>query len=135
MKRTERRRQMHPDSNAIQIRLLGPEDSTELTRLVELDTADSPSLPVLGGIVDGRLVAAHSLATDQSIADPFLPTAEVRSLLARRVRQLRGSNHGGGLLGHLRRWLGSKGGAPVRARASSPPGPADRMYLLPPERC
>jgi hypothetical protein len=60
---------------------------------------------VLGGIVDGRLVAAHSLATGESVADPFRHTAEIRSLLAQRAVQLRGGG-GEGLLGRLRPQLG-----------------------------
>jgi hypothetical protein len=39
------------------------------------------------------LVAAHSLATGESIADPFLRTGEIRSLLAARARQVNGSGH------------------------------------------
>jgi hypothetical protein len=112
---------MNTDTNAIEIRLLGARDATELTRLAELDSAIAPSEPVLGGIVDGRLVAAHSLSTDESIADPFHRSGEVRSLLARRVLHLRGG--GGGLLGRLRRRSGT--------RAGSPPGPADRLYFPP----
>jgi hypothetical protein len=76
------------DRDAIEIRLLGAGDSPALARLAELDTAELPPTPILGGILDGRLVAAHSLATGESIADPFLPTAEIRSLLANRARQV-----------------------------------------------
>jgi hypothetical protein len=93
------------DRDAIEIRLLGAGDSVALARLAELDTADLPSTPVLGGILDGRLVAAHSLATGESIADPFLPTAEIRSLLANSARHLpRG--RGRGLLSRLRERTG-----------------------------
>jgi hypothetical protein len=117
---------MKTDSNAIEIRLLSTQDVTELKRLAELDGANAPPEPLLGGIVDGRLVAAHSLSTDASIADPFRPSAEIRSLLARRVYQLRG-DRGRGLLGRLRRRSG--------ARAGSPPGPADRLYIPPAKPC
>jgi hypothetical protein len=123
----ERRREMNTDSDAIEIRLLSTQDVQELTRLAELDGAKAPPEPLLGGIVDGRLVAAHSLSTDESIADPFLPSAEIRSLLARRVYQLRGGRRGRGLLGRLRRRSGS--------RAGSPPGPADRLYIPPAKTC
>jgi hypothetical protein len=114
---------MNTDSNAIEIRLLGTRDATELTRLAELDSAQAPSEPVLGGIVDGSLVAAHSLSTDEAIADPFRRSDEVRSLLARRALHLRGGGRGRGLLGRLRRRSGT--------RAGSPPGPADRLYFPP----
>jgi hypothetical protein len=95
------------DRDTIEIRLLGIADGAALARLAELDTADAPPTPLIGGIVDGRLVAAHSLATGESIADPFQPTAEIRSLLARRARQLRRRDRGPGLLRRLRRRLGA----------------------------
>jgi hypothetical protein len=92
------------DRDAIEIRMLGAGDGAALARLAELDTADPPTTPVLGGILDGRLVAAHSLATGESIADPFLPTAEIRFLLANKARQVpRG--RGRGPLSRLRRQL------------------------------
>jgi hypothetical protein len=80
---------MQADWPSIEIRLLAAEDSTELKRLAELDTARPPRQPLLGAIIDGRLVAAHSVPTGESIADPFRPAAEIRSLLALRARQLR----------------------------------------------
>jgi hypothetical protein len=90
--------------HTIEIRMLGPEEDAVLTRLAQLDTADTPPAPVLGGVIEGRLVAAHSLATGESIADPFRHTAEIRSLLAERADQLRGGR-GRGLLSRLRRPL------------------------------
>jgi hypothetical protein len=89
------------DDNTIEIRMLGIEDGATLSRLAQLDTTPAPPRPLLGGIVDGRLVAAHSLATGESIADPFRRTAGIRTLLAERADQLRGGR-GGGLLGDLR---------------------------------
>ena len=75
--------------SAIEIRELGLEDGAAVARLAELDTAEVPSSPLLGGIVQGQLVAARSLVTGESIADPFRQTAEIRSLLAKRAAQLR----------------------------------------------
>ena len=72
---------MKLDDTAVEIRLLAATDAAELTRLAELDTTVPPRSPLLGGMVDGRLVAAHSLATGESIADPFRPTADVVGLL------------------------------------------------------
>jgi hypothetical protein len=86
----------------IEIRMLGPDEEAVLNRLAQLDTADTPPAPVLGGVIEGRLVAAHSLTTGQSIADPFRHTAEIRSLLAERADQLRGGR-GRGLVSRLRR--------------------------------
>ena len=99
------------DRNRIEIRLLGADDGAALARLAELDTSDAPPHPLLGGIVDGRLVAAHSLSTGRAIADPFRHTAEIRSLLAERAGQLRGYR-GHWLLGPLRARLG--GGLPAQ---------------------
>ena len=82
---------------AIEIRMLGSLDGAALTRLAQRDTAATPPHPVLGGIVGGRLVAAHSLATGESVADPFTHTAEIRSLLAQRAVQLRGDGGKGAL--------------------------------------
>jgi hypothetical protein len=100
---------------AIEIRMLGLEDGAAVARLAQLDTADAPPSPLLGAIVEGRLVAAHSLATGESIADPFRPTAQIRSLLAERVGQV----HGGRRRGLLRRLRGR-----LRGEIAVPPGPA-----------
>jgi len=87
--------------DTIEIRMLGLGDGAALRRLAQIDTASTPLAPVLGGIVDGRLVAAHSLATGESIADPFRHTAEIRSLLAERAAQLHAGRRGG-LVNRLR---------------------------------
>jgi hypothetical protein len=75
------------DRETIEIRLLGLGDGAAIARLAELDTADAPASPLLGAIVNGCLLAAHSLATGSSIADPFQHTAEIRSLLEKRAGQ------------------------------------------------
>jgi hypothetical protein len=93
------------DRNTIEIRLLGLEDGAAVARLAELDTADAPPSPLLGAIVEGRLVAARSLANATSIADPFWPTAELLSLLAERAREMSPSRPGG-LLVRLRQAVG-----------------------------
>jgi len=83
---------MRTDQDQLEIRPLNPEDSGELVRLAQLDTAELPPQPVLGGIVDGRLVAAFSLANGQSIADPFRRTAEITDLLVHWARRLNGGS-------------------------------------------
>jgi hypothetical protein len=88
------------DRDAIEIRLLGLADGPAVARLAELDTAQVPPSPLIGGIVHGQLLAARSLTTRESIADPFRPTAEIRSLLAKRAAQL---GRGRGLLSRLTR--------------------------------
>jgi hypothetical protein len=103
------------DRNEIEIRLLGLQDGAAVARLAELDTAEVPAAPVIGGIVEGQLVAARSLATGDSIADPFRHTAEVRALLAERAVQQR-DGRGRGLLSRMRRGIG----ADVPAPSASP---------------
>ncbi|HEY6638253.1 MAG TPA: hypothetical protein VIZ61_11275 [Solirubrobacterales bacterium] len=100
------------DQDTIEIRLLGLEDGDAVARLAELDTTKPPASPLLGAIVEDRLLAAHSLATGASIADPFRHTAEIRSLLAETARQLRGGRDRG-LLKRLRgRFTGEIGAGP-----------------------
>jgi len=94
-------------SEPIEIRMLGLEDGAAVARLAQLDTADAPPSPLLGAIVEGRLVAAHSVATGESVADPFRHTAHIRSLLMERARQVGGGRRGG-LLSRLRGGLGGE---------------------------
>ena len=107
----------------IGIRMMTGEDSDSLRRLAERDSASVPPGRLLGATSNGRLVAAHSLVTGESIADPFVPTEEIRFLLAGRARQLRGDS-GRGLRIRLRR---------RRRRAalpSSPPGAGGRLLEI-----
>lgn len=107
----------------IAIRVLTSDDAPALTRLAGRDSAPVPAGRLLGASVDGRLVAAHSIATDESIADPFFHTAEVRVLLAERARQLRGSRRRALL--RLFRRRPSRGTLPA-----SPPGAGGRLLRL-----
>jgi hypothetical protein len=106
------------NQDTIEIRMLGLEDGAAIRRLAEVDTAFTPSAPLLGGLVDGRLVAAHSLASGESIADPFRRTAEIRSLLGERAAQLRGDRKSG-LLSRLRRRLASDSDMPTPVTTTS----------------
>jgi hypothetical protein len=114
---------MQSHENEIAIRMLTPEDSGALRRLAERDSAQVPPGRLLGAAVDGRLVAAHSLGTGESIADPFLPSQEIRMLLAGRADQLRGNGRGGRLGRLLRRR--SRGALP-----SSPPGAGGKLLQI-----
>jgi hypothetical protein len=105
------------DRKTIEIRLLGLGDGEEVARLAGVDTAEAPASPLLGAIVDGRLLAAYSLATRASIADPFHRTDEIRSLLEERADQLRGRDQG--LLRRLRGRFTGELGARSGARESS----------------
>ncbi len=107
------------DRDTIEIRLLGLEDGAAVARLAELDTTEPPASPLLGAIVDGRLLAAHSVTTGASIADPFQHTAEIRFLLAERAHQLRGGRNRGllqRLRGRLRDEIGARAEEPEPIR-------------------
>jgi hypothetical protein len=78
---------MKTTSPHISIRLATHDEDGMLLRLAALDSAPAPRGPVLVADVDGEIVAAHSLARERSIADPFRRTADVRELLELRARQ------------------------------------------------
>jgi hypothetical protein len=108
---------------AITITLLDEADHEAVARLAQLDARPVPFGRLLGASVDGRLVAARSLTSGEVIADPFVPTAEVQALLARRAAQLRGGSRRG-----LRRLFGRRSRAALPA---SPPGAGGRVLTLP----
>lgn len=110
----------------ITIRMLDDGDAEELARLAQRDSARIPLGRLLGGSVDGRLVAARSLATGAVIADPFVSTAQVQALLARRAAQMRTAN---GHRGGFRRLLGRRSRASLPA---SPPGAGGKLLTIPP---
>jgi hypothetical protein len=109
-------------TDGISIRRLGRDDLAEVERLAQLDSRRPPEGALLGVEIEGRLVAAISLATGESIADPFSRTAELRALLELRAAQLRRRESRRGRLLQL---PGPKARA---ALAGSPPGAA-RWWL------
>jgi hypothetical protein len=76
------------DPPALTIRPATLADTERLELLAELDEDALPPSPVLLGFVGGELWAALSLTSGAVIADPFRPSADVVTLLARRARQL-----------------------------------------------
>jgi hypothetical protein len=96
-------------------RLAGDEDRYRLERLAQLDSRRVPEGRFLGVEVEGRLLAAISLETGESIADPFSRTAELRALLELRAAQLRRR-------GNHRRRLPIPRARVRGALAGSPPG-------------
>ena len=89
-------------------------DHEALARLAERDSARLPQGPVLGLEVEGSLVAATSLSSGETIADPFSRSDELRSLLELRAAQLRrrGSRRGAGRFGRRRNRPALGGGPP-----------------------
>ena len=104
-------------SDGIRIRHLGRDDRREVERLAQLDSRPPPEGALLGVAVEGRLVAAISLATGESIADPFSRTGELRALLELRAAQLRGRENGRRRPFHLPR---PKARAAVSAARAAP---------------
>src|SRR5919201_2398053 len=76
-------------TDGVVIRRLGPDDSSAVRRLAQLDSSPLPKGPLLGAEVEGRLLAAISLISGESVADPFARSEELRALLELRAAQLR----------------------------------------------
>jgi hypothetical protein len=76
-------------ADGISIRPLGEDDRSEVERLAQLESRRPLEGALLGVEIEGRLLAAISLATGESIADPFSRTGELRALLELRAAQLR----------------------------------------------
>src|SRR3954453_17139555 len=80
--------QMNLDLDAVTIRRAGANDEGALRRLADLDSTRVPDGPVLIAEIDGAPVAAISVLSGESFADPFVPTQELRRLLELRASQL-----------------------------------------------
>jgi hypothetical protein len=75
-------------ASVIALRRAGYDEAADLARLAALDSARPLEGEALVALVDGRLVAAISLADGRMIADPLAPTSEARALLHTRAAQL-----------------------------------------------
>jgi hypothetical protein len=75
-------------SDQLVIRNAAAADTGRLRRLAVLDSAPVPAGPVLVAEKDGMLVAAVPLGGGRAIADPFVPSADIVSLLELRRAQL-----------------------------------------------
>ena len=64
-------------------------DVPELMRLAQLDSRPLPGGNLLVAEAGGKIRAAIAVEGDAVVADPFVPTAELRSLLALRAQQMR----------------------------------------------
>jgi len=87
----------HPGAGArepVTVRLAAPDDSADVRRLADLDSAPRPSGPLLIGERSGRAVAALALDDGAVVADPFVLTADVVALLRLRADQLRRGHRG-----------------------------------------
>jgi hypothetical protein len=111
-------------TGSVTIRRLSEEDSDRIKLLAQLDGSHQPLGPWLGAEVEGRVLAAISLTTGETMSDPFSRTAELRAMLELRAAQLRRRGNGGKRFS-IRN--------PRRARAAlpgSPPGSGGRLLTL-----
>ena len=94
--------------HGISIRLAGEADREAVEELAQLDSRHPSPGATLVAEVDGRIAAALPLASGAVMADPFMPTAALASLLEVRARQLRteGSGRTPGTRGHALALLG-----------------------------
>ena len=74
---------------AITIRPLREEDVAAVERLAELEERRVPAGPLLLADVEGTIEAAVAIETGEALANPFVASAEVVSLLELRAGQLR----------------------------------------------
>jgi hypothetical protein len=77
----------------IELRVAQPEDDYYVSRLAQLDDAPLPVAPVLLALVDGEAVAALSLNDGRVVANPFVATEKVVTLLRLRATQLSGQRN------------------------------------------
>jgi hypothetical protein len=76
-------------TSEVTIRYAFPDDAAAVAALAAVDSQPVPEGVLLVAEVGGELWAAVSLTAKGCVADPFRPTADVRSLLEARARQLR----------------------------------------------
>jgi hypothetical protein len=74
-------------SAPVTLRLAAAADLPALRRLAERDSASVPPAPQLIAIRGGKLEAAISLTSGELVADPFMPTADLRELLRYAARR------------------------------------------------
>ena len=80
--------QLHSTPDAVTIRRAGADDEAALRRLADLDSTRVPDGPIVMAEIGGQAVAAISILSGESFADPFTPTLELRRLLELRASQL-----------------------------------------------
>ncbi|MGH2979150.1 MAG: hypothetical protein ACRDLQ_05885 [Solirubrobacterales bacterium] len=86
--RTAREQAPRPHYDSVTIRRTTPDDRGALERLAQLEGGVAPAGTALVAEVEERIVAARWLGDDVTLADPFLPTTELVSLLETRARHL-----------------------------------------------
>jgi hypothetical protein len=82
-----RQDQSRASQSSVSIRRASPDDAADVRWVAERDTRPVPPAPLLVAEVEGRVLAARSLMTGESVADPFRPTAQLTDMLALRAQQ------------------------------------------------
>lgn len=103
----QRRRQPRagePAQGSITLRSERADDAAAIARLAALDSAPVPRGPLLVAVVAGAPRAALSLADGATVADPFMPTADLVALLRVRAEQTHGRGWGRRLRDRLALW-------------------------------
>jgi hypothetical protein len=77
------------DPKRFTVRLAEPADESVLRRLASLDSSRFPSGTLLVGEISGGIQAAVPVMGGRGIANPFVRTAELMTLLELRAAQLR----------------------------------------------
>ena len=78
----------HMETSSIVIRTARQDDYVALWNVASLDDSVVPEGPLLVAEADGELVAALSLVSGSTIADPFRRTAQTVELMRLRADQL-----------------------------------------------
>lgn len=76
------------------VRLAEPADESVLHRLAGLDSSRLPAGPLLVGEISGGIQAAVPVMGGRGIANPFVRTSELMTLLELRAEQLRQQGFG-----------------------------------------
>jgi hypothetical protein len=79
--------QSRTSESSVSIRRAGPDDAADVLWVAQRDTRPVPPPPLLVAEVEGRVLAARSLMTGDSVADPFRPTAHLSAMLALRASE------------------------------------------------
>jgi hypothetical protein len=78
-----------PHVPRVTVRLAEPEDYSAIVRLAALDSARLPTGDLLVAELAGSIQVAVPLDGSRAIANPFVPTADIVTLLELRAEQLR----------------------------------------------
>jgi hypothetical protein len=112
------------DGGTLTIRRLSEGESGRVRTLAQLEGEHELAGPWLGAEVEGRVLAATSLTTGETVSDPFSHTAELRAMLELRAAQIRRRTNG------RRRFPLRANGSSRAALPGSPPGTGGRLLTL-----